>query len=224
MTPSLPTSDSPGQEPVELAAAEQEASRRLWGKGFWLGSIVILVALYGGRSLLNERSGQTASNPDATAAITFDAYSNGVNSVLYDAQGNIEYTLEAAEQIHYLDNTTTLQNPFVRLYQANGERWNIVARSGRILAAEHGDRIARLDLSDEVELYQVEDNGNRMTLATPFLSLFPQEETMATEREVTMTTNTLHQTAVGMRADLRQDTLTFLSQVKGRYEVQSSQP
>lgn len=219
MTPLHPTSEPQAQDDNE-----QEVSRRLWGKGFWLGSVLILVALYGGRSLLNERSGQSTSTDDNTTAITFDAYSNGVNSVLYDAEGNIEYTLEATEQIHYLDNTTSLQNPYVRLYQANGARWNIVARSGRILAAEDGDRIARLDLSDDVELYQLEDNGNRMTLTTPFLSLFPQEETMATEREVIMTTNTLYQSAIGMHADLRQDILTFLSRVKGRYEVQSSQP
>ncbi|MCB1650322.1 MAG: LPS export ABC transporter periplasmic protein LptC, partial [Pseudomonadales bacterium] len=139
MTPLPPTSEPQAQDDNE-----QEVSRRLWGKGFWLGSILILVALYGGRSLLNERSGQSTATDDSTTAITFDAYSNGVNSVLYDAEGNIEYTLEATEQIHYLDNTTSLQNPYVRLYQANGARWNIVARSGRILAAEDGDRIDRL--------------------------------------------------------------------------------
>ena len=144
--------------------------------------------------------------------------------MLYDIDGNIEYTLEAEEQIHSLDNSTQLTNPYVRLYQGSGARWNIVARSGRILAAEQSDRIDQLDLSDEVQLYQNDDTGNTMTLSTSFLSLFPNTETMQTDREVLMTTNTLRQTAIGMHADLRQDTLTFLKEVKGRYEVQSSQP
>ena len=47
---------------------------------------------------------------------------------------------------------------------------------------------------------------------------------MSTDREVTMNTDSLQQTATGMRADLQQDQLTFLGQVRGRYEVPSSQP
>jgi lipopolysaccharide export system protein LptC len=72
---------------------------------------------------------------------------------LYNASGQIEYTLDAAEQVHYLDNTTLLQSPFVRLYRTSGVLWNIVASSGRIHAAENGDAIQRLDLQDGVELF-----------------------------------------------------------------------
>tara|TARA_R110002167_G_scaffold127335_4_gene308942 strand:+ start:1498 stop:2040 length:543 start_codon:yes stop_codon:yes gene_type:complete len=180
--------------------------------------------LYAGRGLLQERRSQGQQPQDTSVAITYDAYSNGVTTTLYDIDGNIEYTLVAEEQIHYLDNTTLLTNPNVRLYPGTGSQWNIVARSGRILAAEQSDRIVQLDLSDEVELFQNDDTGNVMTLATSFLSLFPNTETMQTNREVLMTTNTLRQTAIGMHADLQQDTLTFFTQVKGRYEVHSSQP
>lgn len=221
MTPSRPTSD--------ILAASDVAKRidvkdLLSGPRFWIGSLVILVALYAGRGFLQEGRLSSDEEIQSGTAITFDAYSNGVTTVLYDIDGNVEYTLEASEQIHYLDNTTQLLNPYVRLYQGAGVRWNIVARSGRILAAESSDRIARLDLHDNVELFQNDDVGNRMTLETSFLSIFPNTETMQTDREVLMTTNTLRQTAVGMHADLQQDTLTFLAQVKGRYEVQSSQP
>lgn len=223
MTP-LPVSSEPALDTEADSTVEQKIRSRLWGRRFWLGSAVILLGLYGGRSWLNERRAQTPQQEQAATAINYDAYSNGVTSVLYDSDGNIQYTLEATEQVHYLDNTTQLQNPYVRLYQGSGARWNIVARSGRIHAAEKSEKITRLDLSEDVELYQIDDAGNRITLETSFLSLFPETETMSTEREVTMTTNTLRQTATGMRADLQQDTLTFLAQVKGRYEVHSSQP
>jgi LPS export ABC transporter protein LptC len=198
----------------------------LSGPRFWLISVMIILAFFAGRSLLEQRVNRALTDSDipTTTAILFDAYSNGVTTVLYDAQGNIEYTLEASNQVHYLDNTTALLDPYVRLYQGTGARWNIVARSGKILAAEENSRIDQLDLSDEVELFQIDDLGNRMTLTTSFLSLFPSSETMNTDQEVTMITNTLRQTAVGMRADLQQDTLTFFSQVQGRYEVQTSQP
>ena len=224
MTPSRPTSNIDAIATAPPSDKMVNLRELLSGPRFWIGSLAILVALYAGRGFLQERRSQASLVEETSAAITYDAYSNGVTTVLYDIDGNIEYTLEAEEQIHYLDNSTQLTNPYVRLYQGSGAHWNIVARSGRILAAEQSDRIDQLDLSDEVELYQNDDTGNTMTLSTSFLSLFPNTETMQTDREVLMTTNTLRQTAIGMHADLRQDTLTFLTEVKGRYEVQSSQP
>jgi len=154
--------------------------------------------------------------------ITFDAYAKGVTSILYDAQGEIEYTLETTEQTHFLDNTTELTDPFVRLYKDSDVRWNIIARSGRILEASEGDEIERLDLSNTVELFQIDDFGKRMTLATEFVSIFPGQETMSTKHPVALSSGGLHQDAVGMRVDFNQDTMTFLSQVKGRYEPQDN--
>jgi LPS export ABC transporter protein LptC len=156
--------------------------------------------------------------------ITFDAYAKGVTSILFDAQGEIEYTLEATEQTHFLNNTTELTNPFVRLYKDSDVRWNIIARSGRILEASAGDEIERLDLSNDVELFQIDDFGNRMVLATEFISIFPSQETMSTNYPVALSSGDLHQDAVGMQVDFNQDTMTFLSQVKGRYEPQDNQP
>ncbi|MGJ8690299.1 MAG: LPS export ABC transporter periplasmic protein LptC [Gammaproteobacteria bacterium] len=219
MTPSPPTfePDSPSE-----AGKLIDFKTLLSGPRFWLGSIVIILAFFAGRSALEQRANRALSeDQQTTTAILFDAYSNGVTSVLYDSVGEIEYTLEASNQVHYLDNTTALSDPYVRLYQGSGVRWNIVARSGKIISAENDNRIDRLDLSDDVELFQIDALGNRMTLNTSFLSLYPSSETMNTDREVTMTTDTLRQTALGMTADLQQDTLTFLSQVKGRYEVQN---
>ncbi len=221
MTPSPPTSEPNIANEVSKII---DFKALLSGLRFWVVSILIVLAFFAGRSLLEQRANQAQSDElQATTEILFDAYSNGVTSVLYDSLGNIEYTLEASRQVHFLDNTTELSNPYVRLYQGSGARWNIVARSGKILAAEEDAHIDQLDLSDEVELFQIDQLGNRMTLTTSFLSLFPESETMNTDREVTMITDSLHQTAVGMTADLEQDTLTFLSKVKGRYEVQTSQ-
>lgn len=224
MTPSRPISEPKENPPISVTGNRIDLRGLLSGPRFWIGSLVLLVALYAGRGLLQERRSQSIEELQTSPDITYDAYSNGITTTLYDIDGTIEYTLEAMEQIHYLDNTTLLTNPIVRLNQGASASWNINARSGRILAAEQSDRIARLDLSDEVELFQDDDTGDQMTIQTSFLSLFPDTETMQTDREVLMTTNTLRQTAIGMHADLQQDTLTFLSQVKGRYEVQSSQP
>ncbi len=220
MTPSPPISEPNAASEVSKII---DLKALLSGLRFWVVSALIILAFFAGRSALEQRANHALTDTaQTTTAITFDAYSNGVTSVLYDPLGNIEYTLEASRQVHFLDNTTQLSDPYVRLYQESGALWNIIARSGKILAADEDGRIDQLDLSDDVELFQIDELGNRMTLTTSFMSLFPESETMNTDREVTMITNTLHQTAVGMRADLKQDTMTFLSQVKGRYEVQSN--
>lgn len=202
----------------QTPARSVPGSWRLWG-------IIVLGALafFAGREIVLEPP-TPSRTADPTTQINYDAYSYGVTSVLYNADGRIEYTLEATEQIHYLDDTTVLTNPFVRLYQDSGARWNIVASSGRILGAAESDDIERLDLSDEVELFQIDELGSRITLATEFISIYPGTETMDTDREVTMTTENLHQTAFGMHVDINQDKLTFLSQVRGRYEVENDQP
>ncbi len=234
MTQPLPTSSrNSGGEPVNnqpfdgvVVGGEvvDEATRQLLtGWRLWALLVLLVLAIYSGRYMFSGDPAVVETTVPG-AEITYDAYSVGITSVLYNEAGRVDYTLEATEQTHYLDNTTVLNNPYVRLYQDSGERWNIAARSGRIHGAADSDNIERLDLSDEVELFQVDAAGERMTLTTGFISLFPGTETMNTDREVTMTTNALRQTAIGMHVDLRQDKLTFRSQVRGRYEVPSSQP
>jgi LPS export ABC transporter protein LptC len=186
-------------------------------------SAVVLLLIFGGRRLL-EVPPALLPEPQLLQPLEYDAYAIGVTSVLYNAQGRVEYTLDAARQTHYLDNTTVLETPFVRLHQASGALWNIMAGSGRIHAVEGGDAIERLDLQTGVEVFQIDQLGQRMQLNTEFLSVYPQTQTMSTELAVTMVTDSLQQDAVGMRADLQQDQLTFLGQVRGRYEVPTSQP
>ena len=46
-----------------------------------------------------------------------EAYSEGINSILYDENGSISYTLRADNQIHYRDGDTRIENPLIRLFQ-----------------------------------------------------------------------------------------------------------
>jgi LPS export ABC transporter protein LptC len=212
---SPPTSESPD---TTRKGAPQRSGRLLL-----LISAIVMITIFGGRRILEVPPALLPTGQSLTP-LQYDAYATGVTSILYNAAGRIEYTLDAAQQVHYLDNTTELQSPLVRLYQPSGALWNIIASSGRIHAAENGDAIQRLDLQNGVELFQIDELGRRMSLTTELLSVFPDTQSMSTDREVTMITDSLQQTATGMRADLQQDQLTFLGQVRGRYEVPSSQP
>lgn len=210
-TPLPPSSDN-----------EQESGNPLLDWRTWGALAAALVAIYSAMGLLREppAPGLTTERPE----VTYDAWSTGISSVLYDVDGNVEYTLEADSQIHYLDDTTELVNPNLRLQQDNGANWNITARSGRIHGATQGGRIEQLDLSDQVTVNQLSISGEQMTLNTSFLSIYPDSETMDTNQEVTLTADSLVQTAIGMRGNLNQNTLTFLSQVKGTYEIPATQP
>ena len=56
-----------------------------------------------------------------------EAYSEGINSILYDQNGSISYTLRADNQIHYKNGDTRIEKPFLRLFKDEIPRWNIIA-------------------------------------------------------------------------------------------------
>jgi len=210
-TPSLPSSDTPSSSRSALG-----------GWRTWAALAAALVAIYSATGLLRET--QSPDQQTQRADISYDAWSTGITSVLYDSEGKLEYTLEADRQVHYLNDTTELVNPRLQLQQENGSNWHITARSGRIHGATGGGRIERLDLSDQVVVDQTAASGEQMQLNTAFLSIYPTSETMDTSQEVTLTSDFLRQTAVGMRGNLNQNTLTFLSRVSGNYDNPAPQP
>jgi len=208
--------------PLPPSSDTQSPSRTLGGWRTWAALAAALAAIYSATGLLRET--QAPDSQMQRADISYDAWSMGVTSVLYDSEGKVEYTLEADRQVHYLNDTTELVNPRLQMSQDNGSNWNITARSGRIHGAAQGGRIERLDLSDQVVVDQALLSGEQVRLNTAFLSIYPTSETMNTDQEVTLTSDYLRQTAVGMHGNLNQNTLTFLSQVRGNYDNPAPQP
>ena len=169
------------------------------------------------------------SSPDSGVPLEpdYDGYSEGITTVLYDSNGNINYTLRALRQNHYEDQSSRLDEPYIRLFKDGSSHWNIVANSGYI-AGEGTDSVAgninSIDLSGDVEVYRLDEHGNRTVLSTQFLTINPETETMETDLPVDMVTTTIKQSGIGMFANLQRDEIQFFSNNKGRYEpVQSSQ-
>ncbi len=153
-------------------------------------------------------------------ALTFDAWSEQINTVSYDAAGNIDYTLQADRQLHLFNDITELDNPLIQLFQESGAHWNIVAESGRILpaASEQLEATRTLELSGNVRVYNTDTYGNLTQVNTDFLTLDPGTRTASTDREIQLETTNIMQTATGMVADLSADQITFLEDTQGRYE------
>lgn len=147
--------------------------------------------------------------------INHDSYSRNIETVHYDSNGEVDYTVRAREQHRFLNDTFWLRQPAMEVFRDQGVRWHITAQSGRILS---GDPVSMVTLISEVIIRRQSSEGERqMTLYTDRLNVDPDQETMATRRPVSLTGPGFMQTAMGMRANLAQEAITFLSQVNGRY-------
>ena len=164
-----------------------------------------------------------SQNPEVSAnlkVLDYNAYSEKINTVLYDSNGVINYTLRAESQTHFIDDSTELEKPFIRLFQQGKSRWNIVANSGRILADLNEDNLENrmIELTGDVEVFSLDEFGNRTIMSTDFLEIDPQNETLQTNRPVTLVTSNLQQSSIGMFADLKIDEFVFHRDIRGHYE------
>ena len=161
-----------------------------------------------------------ATQDSNKAALDFNAYSVGINTVIYDVNGEINYTIQADRQVQYNDDSTELDKPFVRLFQNGESRWNLLADTGVISpeSMANSKEMRSIELSGNVEVYSLDDFGNRTVMTTQKLMLNPQLETLMTDQPVRVETSSIRQSAVGMDADLNSDEIVFHRDVRGIYE------
>ena len=180
---------------------------------------VIATALFVGINSLDTLRNE-ADVPITSSSLDFSAYSEGLNTILYDSQGNINYTLQAKRQVHYNNDSTELEKPFIRLYQDGDSRWNIAADLGRISAAETTDDVVleKIELLGDVQVYSLDKFGNKTLMSTEFLTLNPKSEILETDQPVSVVTSAFQLSSIGMIAKLRTDEITFLREIRGRYE------
>jgi LPS export ABC transporter protein LptC len=180
---------------------------------------IIAIALFVGINSFDTLSNE-ADAPITNSSLDFNAYSEGINTILYDTQGNINYTLQAERQVHYNDDSTEFEKPFIRLYQDGDSRWSIAANSGRIPAVEMtaDGVLEKIELLGDVQVYSLDDFGNRTLMSTEFLTLNTQAEILETDQPVSVVTSALQLSSIGMIAKLRTNEITFLREIRGRYE------
>jgi len=180
---------------------------------------IIAITLFVGINSFDTLSNE-ADAPITNSSLDFNAYSEGINTILYDTQGNINYTLQAERQVHYNDDSTEFEKPFIRLYQDGDSHWSIAANSGRIPAVETtaDGALEKIELLGDVQVYSLDDFGNRTLMSTEFLTLNTQAEILETDQPVSVVTSAFQLSSIGMIAKLRTDEITFLREIRGRYE------
>jgi len=152
--------------------------------------------------------------------LDYNVYSEGFNTVLYNPDGDINYTLRAKSQTHYNDDHTELEKPFIRLFQDGKSRWNIAANNGRISADLNENEIENrtIELSGNVEVFSLDAFGNRTVMSAEFIELNPQNKTLETDQAIKLVTSTLQQSSTGMFANLKIDEIIFHRDIRGYYE------
>lgn len=182
---------------------------------------VVAIGLYAVIQLTpNLRSDENLA--EAEIEITFNGYAEGINTVIYNDNGEIEYTLQANRQIQYNDESIVLTAPLIRLFSEGKSDWNIVANSGKITPLTHSNAqasndIDNIEMTGNVEIYTLDKFSNRMLITTDLLNIDPNAETMHTNSAVALEMENHHQTGVGMLAELKEDRITFNQNVVGSY-------
>ena len=189
----------------------------------YLTIIGVVGALYYFSLDLTQTVEETREN-SAAPELEFDGYSEGINTVVYNDNGDVEYTIRATRQFHLKDQSALLEEPLVRFFENGVSTWNIVAESG--LVGGNTEASARLmesiRLYGDVEVHRLDGFGNSTVLSTQLLDIDSNREILETQDTVNMITASIAHTGQGLFADLNRDEIHFHSENSGHYESQGN--
>ncbi len=156
----------------------------------------------------------------ATADIelpTADGYMLNTETLQHDKQGHISYNLKT-EQIRYFESGQRFELDKPRIVATDIDNpdkpWHLDANSGEI--ARGGEEIT---LTDNVYARQKLTPQSKNELLTSQLIYLPDQNTLKSQRKVTIITPQGKTTGVGMNANLKQERYELLSEVKGTHRV-----
>jgi len=170
------------------------------------------------------QTGEEIGEYSASPELAFDGYSEGINTVFYNDNGEVDYTLRAVRQFHLKDQSSLLEEPLVRFFKNGMSTWNIVAELALIGGNTAGsDRLMEtIQLSGDVEVHRFDAYGNPTVLSTQRLDIDPNQETLETQDTVHMVTTSITHTGQGIFADLNRDEINFHSDNFGHYASQGN--
>lgn len=108
------------------------------------------------------------------------------------------------------NNSARLSEPRLKLFGEGEVQWTISAELGTI--SRSGDQ---LDLERQVV---IESDQRRTVLQTATLTLLPEQNLAITDQPVTLQTPHGTTRAVGLKADMNENRIELLQQVRGQYQ------
>lgn len=148
----------------------------------------------------------------------FDYYMSTVDSTRFNPQGDSEYRLQAERIVHYPSpEYATIDLPRLVIYEDQTSPWFLSAAYGTIEQdLERSED--RLDLSENVIVQHTDAQGQVYNIFTDKLTIYLDSRYLITDSEVLFESSNREISSLGMTADLTTRHITFLSEVRGRYE------
>lgn len=153
----------------------------------------------------------------AEIELEYESFSEGINTILYNDDGSINYTLRAEAQIQFTDNHLEVEKPFIKLFQNGESRWNIVADKGTVSNYNQAEQKI-VELLGDVEIFGLDARGNKTKMSTEYLEIDLNNETLKTNRSIQLIAPNLQQSSEGMFASLKADEIIFYDEIRGFYE------
>ena len=180
----------------------------------------------------SERAGmadtlQAEQTLESRAKGPIQAYSQELETMIFDADGALQYTLSADSQTQFEDQTSLLTQPRITLFDAGKPNWNITADYGRIERhPSAADDPSRENSADEdlvrfignASLKAALANSSTLALQSSEFSLIHSVEKIRSDKPVRVIDQGINQTAVGFEANLTADSLYFEKEIRGSYE------
>ena len=134
-----------------------------------------------------------------------------------NAEGRPRYHLQARSLRHYADDDTAEVNrPQLTLFRQGATSWRVSAELAHVAAGAE-----TVLLHDQVKVERLSDNQeDKLEILTPAMQVVPAKQYAETDQPVTIVTALGVTRGVGMQADLKQEHLELLAQVRGEYAKQ----
>lgn len=148
----------------------------------------------------------------------YDYFMANVDSVHYTAEGVTNYRFSAERVIHFPNPDTSLMDkPSFQLFREDSSAWQIDSIRGRV---ETDPRSAQqnLVLMDNVIINGLSADGREVIITTDSITVYPQEQRLDTESDVTVTADGFSSTSTGLTADLKSNTIRQLSSGRLQYD------
>jgi len=139
----------------------------------------------------------------------------------FNEQGELDYTFKSNEirqfqkhnQKPHKKDIAELDYPDMTLFQTDSAPWRITSDKGTAFGTGQ-----KMNLRGNVLVWQNNQDAGTSELSTSFLTLKPQQQHAKTNKPVKLSSPGHLTTATGMTANLKNNTIKLLSNVRGIHE------
>jgi lipopolysaccharide export system protein LptC len=178
----------------------------------------LLILFVGSAFIVWELMPATDDEP-VTQAVAYvpEWFGVDVRVIEMNEKGLPKREFHADKMLHYTEqNMTDLFNPSFTLFNDKKEPWHLSGNKGRTFHGKRTTDIDRLDLWQNVTLWQ--DRPDRPThMTTSTIAIFPEQEFAQTDQAVSLKQPGQLLTGVGLKAFFDKQSVELFSQVRSEH-------